>query len=119
MREATVHDVALGFWYGNNVTVRDEDTVSTSMAVPVVATVVVKGHDIVDDGHGERVGLAGVVTRRQTVHQHCRVWGGATVTGTSLVTGRANPRWSCGELWCCHQGDQQDTEESRCSSTHQ
>ena len=116
MREAAVHHLAERGRNGNDVAVRNEDTVAAGTTVPIN---VVDFHDVVLNGHGERVGLAGVVGLGQTVNDDGRVGRFAAVAGTALVARSTNAAGSGRELRRCHQGDEQDTEQERGTSAHQ
>ena len=82
--KAPVHYLTVGFWDRRNVAVRGKNTVATGSTVPVD---VVDFHDVIFNGHSERVGFAGVVGLRKAINQHRGVGRGSTVTGTALITG--------------------------------
>ena len=116
VREAAVHHLAERGRNGNDVAVRNEDAVAAGTTVPIN---VVDFHDVVLNGHGERVGLAGVVGLGQTVDDDGRVGRFAAVAGTALVARSTNTARSGRELRCCHQRDEQDTEQERGTPAHQ
>jgi len=122
MGESVVHDVAEFIGDGVHFTVGDEDseaTVGDGASAIGNDTIAVKDHDVVDDGHREGVGFAGVVDLWQPVHHHGGVGASAPVTGTTEVACAVDATGCGGHLRGGHQGQKKKGKNNGDSSAHQ